>query len=58
MARSLHLFGLLSDGGVHSHINHIFALLDLAKKQGLKNVYVHGFLDGRDVGPTNSEKLY
>jgi 2,3-bisphosphoglycerate-independent phosphoglycerate mutase len=48
---SLHLFGLLSDGGVHSHINHLFALLRLAADQGLKKVYVHSFLDGRDVGP-------
>jgi 2,3-bisphosphoglycerate-independent phosphoglycerate mutase len=45
----LHLFGLLSDGGVHSHITHIFALLELAKRNGLKNVYVHGFMDGRDT---------
>lgn len=48
---ALHLFGLLSDGGVHSHIQHLFALLELAKKEGLTKVYVHGFLDGRDVGP-------
>jgi len=48
---SLHLFGLLSDGGVHSHIDHLFALLRLASEKGLKKVYVHGFLDGRDVGP-------
>ncbi|MFC0013645.1 MULTISPECIES: 2,3-bisphosphoglycerate-independent phosphoglycerate mutase [Allobacillus] len=48
---SLHIFGLLSDGGVHSHIDHIFALLDVAKKQKVQNVYVHAFLDGRDVGP-------
>lgn len=47
----LHLMGLLSDGGVHSHYNHLFALLKLAKEQGLDEVYVHGFLDGRDVGP-------
>ncbi|PAV28614.1 phosphoglycerate mutase (2,3-diphosphoglycerate-independent) [Virgibacillus profundi] len=49
--KALHLFGLLSDGGVHSHINHLFALLKLAKDRGLENVYVHAFLDGRDVGP-------
>lgn len=49
--RSLHLFGLLSDGGVHSHMNHLFALLKLAKQHGLEKVYVHAFLDGRDVGP-------
>ena len=51
----LHLFGLLSDGGVHSHINHMFALLELAAKEGVKNVYIHGFLDGRDVGPKTAE---
>lgn len=49
--KTLHLFGLLSDGGVHSHINHLFALLDMAKKEGLTKVIVHAFLDGRDVGP-------
>lgn len=48
---ALHLFGLLSDGGVHSHVNHMFALLKLAADEGLEKVYVHGFLDGRDVGP-------
>ncbi|MTD31690.1 2,3-bisphosphoglycerate-independent phosphoglycerate mutase [Planomicrobium sp. YIM 101495] len=48
---NLHLMGLLSDGGVHSHFHHLFALLELAKQQGLEQVYVHGFLDGRDVGP-------
>ncbi|NLI67292.1 MAG: 2,3-bisphosphoglycerate-independent phosphoglycerate mutase [Bacilli bacterium] len=48
---ALHLFGLLSDGGVHSHIDHLFALLDMAKEQGVEKVYVHAFLDGRDVGP-------
>lgn len=48
---SLHLFGLLSDGGVHSHIDHMFALLKLAKDEGVEKVYVHAFLDGRDVGP-------
>ncbi|MBZ4655943.1 MAG: hypothetical protein JG759_491, partial [Thermoanaerobacter sp.] len=47
----LHLFGLLSDGGVHSHITHSFALMKLAKDQGLEEVYVHAFLDGRDVPP-------
>ncbi len=49
----LHLYGLLSDGGVHSHITHLFALLDLAKKHGLKKVYVHCFMDGRDTPPTS-----
>lgn len=47
----LHLLGLVSKGGVHSHMNHLFALLKLAKKKGLKDVYVHAFLDGRDVSP-------
>lgn len=47
---NLHLFGLLSDGGVHSHINHMFALLKMAKEEGIEKVYIHGFLDGRDVG--------
>lgn len=47
---ALHLMGLLSDGGVHSHYSHLFALLKLAKQHGLTEVYVHGFLDGRDVG--------
>ena len=49
--KALHLFGLLSDGGVHSHIDHLFALLELAKSKDLEDVYVHAFLDGRDVGP-------
>lgn len=48
---ALHIMGLLSDGGVHSHINHLFALLQMAKERGLTRVYVHGFLDGRDVAP-------
>ena len=48
---SLHLYGLLSDGGVHSHITHLYALLEMAKKQGLEKVYVHCFLDGRDTPP-------
>ena len=49
---ALHLMGLLSDGGVHSHNTHLYALLELAKKHGVEDVYVHCFLDGRDVGPT------
>lgn len=49
--RALHLFGLLSDGGVHSHQDHLFALLEMAQENGLEKVYVHTFLDGRDVGP-------
>jgi len=51
----LHLFGLLSDGGVHSHNTHLYALVELAKKQNLKEVFVHCFFDGRDV-PPNSAK--
>lgn len=50
----LHLFGLLSDGGVHSHNTHLYGLLELAK-EGLKNVYVHAFLDGRDTAPTSGK---
>jgi 2,3-bisphosphoglycerate-independent phosphoglycerate mutase len=52
---ALHLMGLLSDGGVHSHISHLFALLAMAKEQGVKTVYVHCFLDGRDVSPTSGK---
>lgn len=48
---ALHILGLLSSGGVHSHINHIFAILEMAKRRGLQKVYIHAFLDGRDVGP-------
>ncbi len=48
---ALHLAGLLSDGGVHSHNSHLYALLDMAKKYGLEKVYVHAILDGRDVPP-------
>ena len=48
---ALHLFGLLSDGGVHSHINHIIALIKSAKEKGVKKLYLHAFLDGRDVDP-------
>ncbi len=51
--KKLHLYGLLSDGGVHSHITHLYALIKLAKMQGLDDVYVHCFLDGRDVSPTS-----
>jgi 2,3-bisphosphoglycerate-independent phosphoglycerate mutase len=53
----LHLFGLLSDGGVHSHITHLFALLKLAKDNNLKNVYVHGFMDGRDTAPDGGKEF-
>jgi 2,3-bisphosphoglycerate-independent phosphoglycerate mutase len=51
---ALHLMGLLSDGGVHSHINHIFAMIDMAKAQGLSRVYFHAFLDGRDTPPSSA----
>ncbi|UUV99148.1 2,3-bisphosphoglycerate-independent phosphoglycerate mutase [Vagococcus luciliae] len=51
---ALHLFGLLSDGGVHSHQNHLYALLKMAKDSGVKETYVHAFLDGRDVAPTSA----
>lgn len=49
----LHLLGLLSDGGVHSHIDHVKALIDMAQAKGLKKVYLHAFMDGRDVSPTS-----
>ncbi len=49
--RALHLLGLVSDGGVHSHIKHLFALIEMAKRMGQKKVFVHAFLDGRDVPP-------
>jgi 2,3-bisphosphoglycerate-independent phosphoglycerate mutase len=51
--KSIHLMGLLSDGGVHSHIDHLKCLIDAAEAQGARKVFVHGFLDGRDTGPTN-----
>src|SRR3974390_1208860 len=51
--RRLHLFGLLSDGGVHSHKNHLYALLRMAKQSGVERVFVHCFMDGRDTLPTN-----
>ena len=51
--RRLHLFGLLSDGGVHSHSNHLYALLRMAKQNGVNRVFVHCFMDGRDTLPTN-----
>jgi len=54
--QKLHLMGLLSDSGVHSHIDHLFALLELAKKKGVKEIYVHAFLDGRDTPPKAAEK--
>ena len=51
----LHIMGLLSDGGVHSHMRHLFAILELAKRKGFEDVYVHCFLDGRDTPPASGE---
>ena len=51
----LHILGLLSDGGVHSHIRHLFATLELAKRKDFENVYIHCFMDGRDTPPTSGE---
>lgn len=53
----LHLYGLLSDGGVHSHINHLYALLNMAKQEQLEDVYIHAFLDGRDVPPNSARQF-
>ena len=53
---ALHMFGLVSDGGVHSHNTHIYGLLELAKRQGLEKVYVHCFLDGRDTPPESGKE--
>ncbi len=52
--KKLHLYGLVSTGGVHSHTEHLYALIEMAKAEGLKNVYVHAFTDGRDVAPTSA----
>lgn len=52
---ALHMFGLLSDGGVHSHITHLYGLLELAERNGLSKVYVHCFLDGRDTPPSSGK---
>ncbi|MDH7578162.1 MAG: 2,3-bisphosphoglycerate-independent phosphoglycerate mutase [Bacillota bacterium] len=52
---SLHLFGLVSDGGVHSHLTHLFALLEMAQRHGLPRVFIHAFLDGRDVPPASAK---
>ena len=52
---ALHILGLLSDGGVHSHLEHIFGLIDMAKKNGLSKVYLHCFMDGRDVPPSSGK---
>ena len=51
----LHIFGLLSDGGVHSHVRHLYAILELAKRKDFEDVYVHCFLDGRDTPPASAE---
>lgn len=53
---SLHILGLLSDGGVHSHINHILAMIDMAKNNNVKNLYIHIFTDGRDTSPYSSSE--
>ena len=53
---ALHMFGLVSDGGVHSHNEHIYGLLELAKRQGIQKVYVHCFLDGRDTPPASGKE--
>ena len=53
---ALHLMGLVSDGGVHSHNTHIYGLLELAKRQGIEKVYVHCFLDGRDTPPESGRE--
>ncbi len=55
--KTLHLFGLLSDGGVHSHIEHLYAILQLCKDKNVKNVQIHCFMDGRDVSPTSGVKF-
>lgn len=54
--KKLHLYGLLSDGGVHSHIEHLFALLEVCKKEQFEEVYIHAFLDGRDVAPDSAKQ--
>lgn len=54
---ALHLMGLLSDGGVHSHNTHLYGILELAKRNGLDKVYVHAFLDGRDTAPTSGKEF-
>src|SRR5258708_1226738 len=55
--RQLHFLGLLSDGGVHSHIQHLFALLEMAKQQKVENVFVHCFMDGRDTPPHSGREF-
>ena len=53
---ALHILGLLSDGGVHSHNSHLYAILEMAKRQGVQKVYVHALLDGRDVPPSSGKE--
>ena len=53
--KALHLIGLLSDGGVHSHNTHLYGLLEMAKRMGLESVYVHAIMDGRDVPPDSGK---
>lgn len=53
--KALHIMGLLSDGGVHSHLTHMYGIVELAKQKGVKNVYIHAFLDGRDVPPSSAK---
>ena len=55
--KKIHFMGLLSDGGVHSHIDHLIELLKIAKDKGLNNLYIHGFTDGRDVDPRSANKF-
>ena len=52
--KALHILGLLSDGGVHSHIDHIKGFIKMAKDKGVKDVFVHAFTDGRDISPTSA----
>ena len=54
---SFHIMGLVSDGGVHSHIDHLIAVIDLAHEQGVKNIYIHAITDGRDVPPTSAKEF-
>jgi len=55
---ALHLLGLVSDGGVHSHLTHLYALIDMAKEKGLKKIYIHALLDGRDVPPQSADTYF
>ena len=54
--KALHIMGLLSPGGVHSHITHMYGIVEMAKRKGVKNVYIHAFLDGRDVPPSSAKE--